>query len=309
MDSFFRIISEICHEEGIELSVLSFGWIYELRKNGEIRHIVGRNFDLNTETGSIIAGDKYACYEVLKNNGIPAAEHMMLFNPLQRAALIDENGIWTKAVDYFNANQGKIVVKPNRGWQGRNVFLCESLKDLEAAIQLIFQDEPNLCLCPFYSIENEYRIFYAGGSCLFVYGKENAYVEGDGKRALSQMIKKLNLTEENIRCDHEAGYIPRPGEKVRVSWKHNLSKGAQAFQNVEPPLLDSLYELAEKAARVIHVNCATIDIIRLPGHELKVLEINTGVATKKFLEQYPDQYNYNIIKNIYLEIIRKMFTC
>ena len=186
---FHTIIKEICEEKGINVKKLSYDWILELEKDGEIFHIAGNRFDLNPEAAGRVACDKYATYEVLKSNDVPVIEHKMVFNPTNRSAYIEEEGIWTGIIDYFHANNDQLVVKPNDGCEGQGVYLCKTLKELEVAIHKLFKTNPSISICPFYDIDTEYRTFFLKGECYLIYGKTKPYVIGDGVHNISELIE------------------------------------------------------------------------------------------------------------------------
>jgi glutathione synthase/RimK-type ligase-like ATP-grasp enzyme len=131
------------------------------------------------------------------------------------------------------------------------VCYCDSLKSLEHALLDIFKTEPDACLCPFYEIPYEYRVFYLLGECYSIYGKERAYGE----------------------------------------WKHNLTNGAKVFDVEDAGLIQNLTKLAAAAARSINISFATVDIADTGGGKLAVMEINAGVAANKLLEQRPERRN------------------
>ena len=118
---FHIIIRELCEEMNIEIKKLSYDWILELSKDGKVFHIVGNNFDLNSESSGIIACDKYATYEFLKNADVPIIEHTMLFNPEKRSKYTSK----TKNKIILLKEQMKnktLVVKQNNGWAGKRSF-------------------------------------------------------------------------------------------------------------------------------------------------------------------------------------------
>lgn len=306
MDTFTELILEICTDEGIDCRLFSHGWIYRLEKNGRVRHIIGRHFDLNPAAADRIACDKYACATLLDAGGIPVIPHEMLFNPLIRTNWIGEEGEWDRALRFFNDHGRRVVVKSNTGWQGRDVYLCDSAKAMERASHIIFQNEPNVCLCPFYEIEHEYRVFYVNGECPFVYGKERAFVTGDGQTSLAALAELLDINSDSLRFPCEVSFVPPKGERVCVSWKHNLSNGASAFEVDDPVLLSELTTLSKRAAQCINIVFATVDIARLPSGKLTIMEINAGVTATKLLEQHP--HRRDKVKSIYAGALRAMFT-
>jgi glutathione synthase/RimK-type ligase-like ATP-grasp enzyme len=269
MNDFSSLITEACADEGIDCEFLSFGYVIKLRKNGAVRHIFGRHFDLNPAAADRIACDKYACFLMLKEAGVPAVEHELFFNPLTRSNWAAPEGEFARAAAFFVKNNNRVVVKPNDGWQGRGVSYCDSLISLERALLEIFKTEPDACICPFYEIPVEYRVFYLLGECYSIYGKERAAGE----------------------------------------WKHNLSNGANAFDIKDGDMVKRLTKLASGAARAINISFATVDIADIGGEEsggnLAVMEINAGVAANRLLEQLPERRDE--IKCMYAAAVRSMF--
>ncbi len=241
------LINEICAENGIKCETLSYGYVLRLTKDGQTRHIIGNHIDANAASADRIACDKYACALLLNRHGVPAIPHELVFNPARRGNWVSGGGTWLTALEYLK-KYGRVVVKPNNGWQGNDVFLCETPAELERALQTVFQKEPDACLCPFYKYEHEYRVFTVYGETPFAYGKKRA-----------------------------------PGD-----WKHNLSGGARAFEIDNKALLHRLCEAAKAAAACVNINFASVDIARLPDGSLHVVEINSGVVAQKLLEQHPE---------------------
>jgi glutathione synthase/RimK-type ligase-like ATP-grasp enzyme len=246
-ETFKTLIKEICEENDISVETLSFGYLLRLTKDGQTRHIIGNHIDANAAAADRIASDKCACSLLLNRQGINAIPHELVFNPVRRGNWISGGGTWLQALEYLNKHR-RVVVKPNNGWQGHDVYLCETPAELELALHLIFQKEPDACLSPFYEFDHEYRVFCVYNEALYAYGKKRA--SGD--------------------------------------WKHNLSGGASAFEIKNDELLNKLFDTALNAARCININFATVDIAQLKDGSLIVVEINSGVVAQKLLEQMPE---------------------
>ncbi len=304
MESVFgTILREICKEEEILLTEHSFGWIYQLEKNGEIRHIVSRSFDLNPEAAADIMCDKYATYIMLKYNRVPVIEHKILFNPITRKAL-NNGSVIEEASTYFAANKEQLVVKSNDGKQGKEVFLCFSKKELEYRVLSLFARHNSISLCPFYTISKEYRIFMLKDQVLFLYGKEKPYIIGDGYSSIEEIAMRegkdfLQLVNRN------ATDIPALNEKVEISWKHNLSGGASPIKVNDNTKIAMLTDLARAASKAINIGFATVDVAETESGEFYVMEINSGVAVTKLTENVPN--GFEIGKEIYRAAVRAMF--
>lgn len=305
---FNHIIKEVCAEQGIAVESLSYDWILQLSKDGKVRHIVGYNFDLNPEAAGKIACDKYATYEVLNSQGVPAVKHTMIFNPATRFSYIEEAGIWGKIIAEFE-KCGSLVVKPNYGCEGQGVFLCQSIAEVESAVEKIFKKRDSLSICPYYDILTEYRTFYLDGKVYLTYGKEKPFVQGDGVSTLGQLITEIELPDKSVVQDNldnlNLDYVPSVGEKVNISWKHNLSGGAKSNVLQDGKLKTAVETLAVSAGKALNVRFATIDIIQTTNDELYVLEVNSGIGATIFAQSV--EGGYEVIKEIFSEAVKKMF--
>ena len=305
---FYVLMREVCAEMNIKIEELSYGWILQLSKDDKVRHITGTRFDLNSEATGNIACDKYATYEVLNSQNIPIIKHVMVFNPMNRAFLIEDDGIWSIVVSEF-LKYGCLVVKPNYGCEGQGVFLCHTLKEIEFAIHELFKTQSSVSICPYYDIRTEYRTFYLDGKVYLIYGKTIPFVIGDGVSSIGKLVEKLNLPNKSVVQENleklDLNYVPGNGEKINISWKHNLSGGAKPEILLKGELYDRIEQLAIKAGKAMNIKFATIDIIETTDNNLYVLEINSGIGATIFSESVED--GDAIIKEIYKHAIQKMF--
>ena len=308
-EKFFHVmIRELCLEMGIKMEKLSYDWVLQLSKNGKVRHITGNHMDINPQATGDIANDKYATYEVLKSQNVPVIEHKMIFDSSRRNKYISEEGIWTTVISEFEKN-GCLVVKPNNGWEGIGVSLCHTLKETEAAIQKLFKTEASVSICPYYDIKTEYRTFYLNGEILLIYGKTKPFVIGDGETSLGELIEKLNLPNKEVVQDNlsmlDMTYVPKDGEKIEISWKHNLSGGATPTILEKGELYNKIENLAIQAGKAMNINFATIDVIQTKEDNLYVLEVNSGVCATIFTELIDG--GYEMVKDIYRKALQAMF--
>jgi len=192
-----ELINEICLHHNITVDYLSEDYLLRLTKGGQNRHIFGPYWDINSAAADRLACDKAGCYTMLNHSDVPAIEHMIMYNPLRWSYLLDENGTMKKALEYFEANNRKVVVKPNKGAQGRDVFFCDTPFALETAFQTIFVTEPDVAICPYYEILTEYRVFYLNGQVRYVYGKTKG---DDWRHNLAQGAKAFEVEDGNLRA-------------------------------------------------------------------------------------------------------------
>jgi glutathione synthase/RimK-type ligase-like ATP-grasp enzyme len=190
-----KLITEICAENGIACVALSRGYILRMTKNGQIRHIYGNYWDLNSAAADRIACDKSGCYALLNAAGIPAIAHTLVYNPTQREAWAGDNGTMFSAMEFFEAHKKKIVVKPNKGTQGRDVTLCKTPLEVEQALMTVFASEPDAALSPYTTVKTEYRVYYLAGRAYFIYGKRR----GDSwKHNLASGATAFEVTDPDL---------------------------------------------------------------------------------------------------------------
>lgn len=305
---FYSVINELCQEMNIKLEKLSFGWILKLSKDGENRYIIENRFDINPEAAGKIACDKYATYEVLKSQNVPVIEHKIIFNPPKRKRYMDYKEVWETVKNELSEDE-YVVVKPNYGSEGIGVYLCHNFNEVKKSIETLFGMQNSISLCPYYNIKKEYRVFYLDGKVYLIYGKTKPYVIGNGKDTLGELIKKLNLPSKSVVKENlkllNLKYIPKENEKIEISWKHNLSGGAEP-EVLEPgKLYDEIKALAIKAGKAMNIKFATIDIIETKKGELYVLEINSGIGSSILINKI--EQTYEIIKSMYRDAINKLF--
>ena len=269
MNSQRDFINEICTENDIEIKSFSGDYVMRLTKNGISRNIFGAFWDINTAAADRIACDKTACFELLTSSGVPAIEHVLFNNPLARLNWAKPEGSWSSALSVFKAFGNLVVLKPNQGTRGSDVYFCDSIPKMEAAAHAIFSTHPSAAISPYVSIQTEYRVFYLNNKCHLVYGKE-----------------------ANETWQHNLAMGAKAVEFIVKS---------QEQKN----LLAKLKELACKAAECIAINFATVDIAQTESGGLYVMEINSGVQARLLLEQHP--HLRDIIKRIYKNAILQMF--
>lgn len=305
--AFYRIMNEICEEREIKQKVISYGWITELRKENISKYVIGYQFELNSAISYNIAGDKFATYEVLKSNNVPTIEHRMIFNPQTRSRYY-KNKFLHEAKELLKQNENKLVVKANDSCKGKDVYYCSTENEIEDVVKKLF-DEKNdtLSACPYLEIDYEYRVIYLCGEILYIYKKKKPYVIGDGNSDLRKLInEKFEKLPVDLCKDLDFDYIPMKNEEVTVSWKHNLSSGAEPILvNESDEYLQKIKEIALNAGKAMNIKFASIDIALTNNKEILVMEVNGSVCMNKFAEIIPN--GYEIAKNIYAKAIDKMF--
>lgn len=297
--NFQDLIKNICEEENVEYNLISEGWCFVLKKNNITKYILGYSFSLNDQALGSIINDKYALYEVCKLKNLPIIEHQILFKPNSS----HDNNAYSKALEYFNKHQNNVVIKPNNGTEGNEVYHIIDGSDLNNILDNLFTHHYSLSICPFYHIDSEYRVIVLDGVVKLIFEKIRPTVIGDGVSTIKELLLKLNPWYfENIALD-SYNYILKKDEVFNYDWRFNLSKGATAKLVENKNLYKKLENLALQITNSLNARFVSVDIINCQNN-LYLLEINSRVCINKVCHFIKDD---NLIKNIYKEAILKMF--
>lgn len=306
---FFKIIDELCKEKEIKQKYISYGWIRELRKDNKVHYIMKYQFDLNSEISYTIAGDKFATFEVLKSNNIPTIEHKIIFNPKTRSVYY-ENKFVEEVKQLLKKNNDKLVIKANDSCKGKDVYFCSTEEEIEKVIKKLFEEKNDtLSACPYLNIDYEYRAIYLSGEIIYIYKKKKPYIIGDGKNNLKYLIEKKEIENKikiEISKNLDLKYVPQLNEEVTISWKHNLSNGAEpVILKNDDEHIKEVEKIALLTGNALNIKFASIDIAVTSDKRILVMEVNGNVCMNKFAEIIPN--GYEISKQIYSKAIDKMF--
>ncbi len=145
---FLRFIEAACRHHDINLTVRSGGWLLELGKNNDVRHILGTNFGLNSQVAAAIAKDKVATSELLNESGIANIPHYLLKSR-------EDRQIDATLLERMLA-RSPVVVKPLEGSHGHLVTRIETTDN---ANTLVHQSGiQSWAVSPLFDIEHEVRL-------------------------------------------------------------------------------------------------------------------------------------------------------
>lgn len=298
-----KIIKEICAEKGILCESFSYDWILRLSKNGKTVHIYGYQFENNSATAQLICTDKCATSDLLLSRGIPVVPHHFFISP-DDFQYIGVNGNWQGMLDLLHKYK-RLICKPNEGTGGIDVFLVSTAAELEAASSRIFAHYKSMAISPFYEVEQEYRVILLNREVKLVYSKNIPMLIGDGRSNIRQLFLQSMQSHPQmlLQCEFDEAIMEKvlsPGEKIPLTWKHNLGQGATAQIINDKALLEKLSNLSVKAVEVVNANFASVDIIISNGKYL-VLEINSGIMMENLASL--NEKNYQTAKNIYRQAL------
>lgn len=291
-----QMFLDICKELGIQCTLLSKDWVFMLEKDGVTRFFVGSKSPLNDHALGKIIDDKYALYEVLKEKGLPVAEYRIVYSERVKEDYAVGCNTFQYVIDYYNQNNCDIVLKPNNGTCGTDVYRINSISELDRIYHQLTNRYDSINMGPFYHIQNEYRFIVLDGEIKSAYKKNRPVVYGNGKDSIRELLIQFNKDYfENLLEDSKYDKVLDIGEEFEYNWKYNLTQGSIASLITDSFLKEELERIALKAANSIGLRFGSVDIIVTDNDEYLILEMNSGVML------------YEKIKPLYKEVILKMF--
>ena len=250
--------------------------------------------------------DKYALYEVLKAKGIPVIEHNIVYNKTNKLDYATGCNTHEYVKDYFIKHNQSIVIKPNNGMCGNDVFNVTNINEIDEILDKLFIKNFSISICPFYNIKHEYRVVMLDEENKLVFRKYLPIVNGDGKKSIRELLFEFNNNyfQDKLQ-DSKYDRVLLKNEEFQYNWKFNLSQGAIAKKLENGELHEKLINIAKQVCRETNLRFASVDIIETTNSDLLVLEANSGVTIENYIKQNPNEYE--TVKNIYKSAIEKMF--
>ena len=301
-----KMIYDICSELGIKCKLLSKDWIFMLEKDNKTRFLAGYKSSLNDHALGSVLDDKYALYDVLRAKGLQVCEYNIVYgNHVTEDYALGCND-FNYVKEYFNNHKQEIVLKPNDGTCGRDVYKITDLQDLEEKYNKLTKKHFSINMGPFYHIKNEYRFIVLNNEVKIAYCKNKPIVYGDGKKAVRELLREFNYNFFSTRLkEEEYNRVLNVGEVFEYNWKFNLSQGAIATEIRDKDLYNKLEKIALNAVKAIELKFGSVDIILTEEGKALILEMNSGVMVDNYIEQFSD--GYNKAKQMYKEVIKEMF--
>ncbi len=266
---------------------LNEGNLVQLGYGARQRRIWTAETDRTSAIAESISSDKDLTKSLLASCGVPVPQ----------GRIVDSaEDAWEAAEDVGLP----VVVKPVDGNHGRGVSLDLSRReDIEAAYALALEHGSEVIVERFIR-GNEHRLLVVGNKVVAVARGEEAWVTGDGKSTILELIdSQLNtdprrgLTEEfplnKIIVANDAaiqldltrqGFTPDsvPAEGKRVLIQRNGNVAFDCTDELHPELA----EVVALAARVVGLDIAGVDLVAedisrpLSGQDAAVVEVNAG---------------------------------
>ena len=264
-----------------------------------------------------MAKNKQLAKDLLRENNIPVPAGGLVYREDAALVMAEQIG-YPVVVKPYDSNQGKGVTA--------NVY-NETL--LIKAFQLA-QDYSDGVMVEKYIRGRDYRVLVIGDKVAAVAERRPPCVIGDGVSTIAELVEQENMRPERgegherrltkivmdavareflARTEMELEDIPKPGELVYLRGNGNLSTGGSARECTRE-IHPRNQELAIKAARVIGLDVAGIDIVTdniarrlIPAHGA-VIEVNAAPGLRMHLnpsEGKPCNVASDILDHMYAQ--------
>ena len=298
------LLREIAKDNGYSFETFSYDWVKALKNNDRTMYVFGYNFPVNDTSFTQIANDKACTSEILTSAGIPNVEHSYFMSPndIHYVKYLGVNGNWKQMTELLE-KYGKIICKPNSGTGGAGLYIVSDETELEVAVNTLFSQTSTICICPYYRIDNEYRVILLDDEVKLIFRKIRPYIIGNGKDNVAALCA-MNGKKADSAMRIDMSYIPKDGERFEIGWKHNLGQGSSPEVLCDGAVYDEVSTLAKNTLKILGGKFASVDCVLIDG-KYRVLEVNSGVMMDNFANSSKD--NYNKAKEIYLFAIEKYF--
>ena len=247
------------------------------------RRIQSTIIDTTSAIGVDLADDKMITKERLELMGIPVPEGFSVNNLEQAFEVADKIGY-------------PLTIKPITGNFGRGITTnILTREDLETSFHNAKEINDNI-LVEKYLEGADYRILVIDGKFIAAARRDPAFVIGDGKSSILQLINEINLDPirgighekmlTRIKIDNMTERLLKhkqltldsilvKSEKLYIKSTANLSVGGTAI-DVTDELHPMIKEMSERISQIIGLNIIGIDMI-ISDHRIPLSNDNGGV--------------------------------
>ena len=220
---FKRMIKEICDEENIKYRFISKDFITVLEKDNKINYLFGYKIGLNNHSLGEICDDKYALYDLLNTLNLPVIKYFIVYNKNNNNDYAKECNSYEYVHDFFRKNNNNIVIKPNHGTCGIDVCHITNEEEIDPILDKLFKSNFSISMCPYYDIENEYRMIILNDKVMLKYAKYKPVVMGNGQKTIRELLYDFNKPYFKDKLDDKKyDKVLKQGEIFEYNWKFNL---------------------------------------------------------------------------------------
>lgn len=280
MAKITSIIKRACDDLNIENEFLNNEKLFLIVNFGNYKHFFfSRISGLNNESVSRVFDDKLYTYLLLKDViNLPKTSSYIDADapePYSEYGTFDSNNNIIDSI--LDGHTLPVILKPNKGFAGHNVFLCKNKRDIKRAIRNIYNKKSRhydhvLLTQDTLDIKEEYRVVVYNNELIFMYKKDIEEAKFDG----------------NISPLH---------------WEN-----AKTVLIKDESLIDEIKEFIKQISSKVDVQYAGLDVVRDDMGKLWLLEINSKPGFTKYLEHNSDEEIYKLYVRILTDLKKKFIS-
>jgi len=262
-----RLIADAAKARGWQVEPVDEQFVSTLAitpPNGRTYYFDSCQPPLTSAAAMAIADNKLSTYHIAKKLGIPVADFVMV---------TDDNA----AAEGFLATHKEVVVKPIDTNHGDGITVgVKTPEALKEALDFAHKHSKKILLQERHA-GGDCRVLVVNGKVVAAAQRVAAYVEGDGKHTIHELITAQN--QDGVRGGEHIAHlskidvegaerfmgkdmqrVPAKGEKVTVLGAANLSRGGEAH-DITDDLHPSFKEAAAKIATALDMFICGVDFM------------------------------------------------
>ena len=245
----------------------------------------------NNATAATLASDKYFTNKILEDAGVATLGGEYFFLHDRHHAHRPTGRERDDASEYFRQLSGAAFVKPLQGSRGDFAQAIHGEASLDRYLQEVSRHYDAILIQPVVC-GLEYRVFLLDDEVVYAARKYPPIVVGDGVSAIRDLLLAHNaalrargLSPATAQHDNSLDTVLAKGERWEIPGRMNLSAGGT--MRIEAPRSDAAITLARKAARILGLRVAAVDLFTdIAGEQdaIRVIEVNSNPSIR-LLEQ------------------------
>jgi D-alanine-D-alanine ligase-like ATP-grasp enzyme len=273
----------------IHPQAIHFIFIKKNARNARWQLIYQSHVPINTAASAKLTNHKEECNQFLRSIGFPATLGMKI----KHTDLDDREKMRLQP-------PFPVVIKPNaHTFKGKGVITnIMNQQDLRLLAKKLFNQYPTIIVEEFIIRKKEFRVLVLEGKIIGIVERIPAYIIGDGKQTIGQLIKQKNILRKKqnaglISLDQELrknlqfkkitlSTIPKKGMTIRLKNVCNFGAGGEIKLFSTQTVHQDLHRMMKSLAHATDLRLVGVDILAdsletaVGVSELKIIELNAN---------------------------------
>ncbi|MBN1618274.1 ATP-grasp domain-containing protein [Candidatus Dojkabacteria bacterium] len=267
-NSQMSLYMKAAQDLGIKSKILIKGILVEFEKDNKKWRIHKSLLPINDSVSMMLSSYKSTCNQFLGKNSIPVPIQISTDKSEDIHKFVEQNHL------------AKIVIKPIRGFGGSGITMLPQKNQIDGAFNLAYEKaltnlRKRVIAEEFISGEN-YRILVLGGKVIAAIHRIPAFVVGNGKSTIEELIKQKNIEKSKndaieIPVDNETllalkdqdlsiESVPQKQERIKLRFNANFCTGGSTRECLAE-VHEEYKKIAIAATKLLGLKFSGIDLI------------------------------------------------